>query len=539
MPAPQRPPSTSHRASTTAQLAGVIEHAALMVDAQAGIIALGPQRALPDGIVAGWGMTQADARAVMGWVQASRERQIMATITAQTVPAEHWPASVARLGGPNDGEALTCALADRLGAMGWLALFGLPGALDRPPLALARTRAAFLGQIASQARTIIDNRELREQRDQLESVFRFSGDGMLTVDAMLRVTSCNPALEQLIATDAAGMIGRFYYDVLRPETPQGEPLGLTHCPLVEAFATGATGATGAPVVAREIVIHARDGQPIDVAVTAAAVLSPEGLPLSGVLNVRDLTRRREDETLSSTFVATVSHELQTPISIIKGYASTLSRPDATWSGEALRKRLRAIEEEADRLSHMVANLLYASRIQAGGLTMAPAQLDVGDVLASCLRRFRARGVRHELRLRAPPNLPIVVADRERVEEVVTNLLDNAVKYSKPHTAVILEGRFTSEQVIVSVSDSGAGIPLRDQQRVFDRFKRVEGDVTRDTAGAGLGLYICQAIVRAHNGQIWVESELGKGSTFAFALPRAERAEVPMVIAAPREESRQG
>src|SRR6185437_12064627 len=223
------------------------------------------------------------------------------------------------------------------------------------------------------------------------------------------------------------------------------------------------------------------------------------------------------------------HELQTPIAIIKGYASTLSRPEAMRDAEGLRKRLGAIEEEADRLSHMVSNLLYASRIQAGGLAMEPGPLDVSVVLKSCVRRFRARGLRHTLRLRCPANLPLVLADRERIEEVVANLLDNAAKYAPQSRAISVEGHFTGEAVIVSVSDTGPGIPLREQARVFDRFQRLDGDLSPQASGAGLGLYICQAIVRAHNGQIWVESEVGRGSTFSFSLPRMEKAVVPMVM----------
>jgi signal transduction histidine kinase len=503
-----------------AEIPAMIERATLMLDAQAGIAVLAVQDGTADRLIAGWGMTLTDARSCAAWVATQSDA---VAIEALTVPAEHWPSSVAPLGGPNDGEVIVIPLDGDREALGWLALFGLPGALTRPPLSLPRMRAAFVGQLADQARALLEARRLRDERDRLASVFRFSGDGILTVDAMLRVTACNPALEQLIATSGAEMLGRFYYEVLRPETPQGEPLGLTHCPLLEAFATGA------PVVDREIVIHARDGQAIPVAVTAAAVLSPEGVPVSGVLNVRDTSRDRTDEQLTSTFVSVVSHELQTPISIIKGYASMLGRPDVQWSGEALRQRLGAIEEEADRLSHMVANLLYASRIQAGGLTMQPGPLDLGDVVASCARRFSARGLRHDLRLHVPPNVPMVNADRERIEEVVANLLDNAAKYSPPGALIVVTVRFTSEEVIVSVSDSGTGIPLREQQRVFERFRRVEGDLTRSTSGAGLGLYICQAIVRAHGGQIWVESELGRGSTFAFSLLRIERAAVPMIV----------
>ena len=517
-------PRAKIAALTTANdtLADALANATLMLDAQACVLDVVPQPGAAEGITLGGGMTQPDARQFTAWLHGKLDQQRAGGWAAIGVPAEQWPASVRRLGGSNDGEAIALHVGDRAGSLGWIIFLNSPGAMERPPLALPRTRAAFTNQLALQLRTELAVRAVSEQRDQLESIFRFSGDGILTVDATLRITACNPALEHLTGWNVATIIGKFYYDVLRLEDHNGEALGLTHCPLLEAFATGT------PVL-REVVIHARDGQPIDVAVTASAVRSPEGLPTSGVLNVRDVSRSRENEMLSSTIVSVVSHELQTPIAIIKGYASTLSRPDAIWSGEPLRQRLHAIEEEADRLSHMVANLLYASRIQAGGLSMQPAPIEISAVLTSAVRRFRARSPHHELRLHMPANLPIVIADNERIEEVIANLLDNAIKYSKPGTSVMVEGRFNSEYVIISVSDSGAGIPLREQQRVFDRFQRVEGDLTRQTTGAGLGLYICQAIVTAHTGQIWVESEVGHGSRFSFSLPRVERAAVPMVI----------
>lgn len=497
--------------------------ATLMCDAQASVLDLLPQPGAPEGLIAAWGIARADARAVVEWMHVILDGQERGGITAISVPAERWPASVARLGGQNDGEAVTLPLVDDTGSLGRLVVLSQAGGLGRPPLNLPRTRAALVSQLTAQARTILDARTLREQRDQLESIFTYSGDGLLTVDTSLRITGCNPALEHLIAWPTRAMLGRFYYDVLRPEDPQGIPLGLARCPLLEAFATRA------PVVARDLIIRARDGQRIDVAVTAAAIRSPEGVPISGVLNVRDVSRKNQQEVLSSTIVSVISHELQTPIAIIKGYAATLSRPDANWQGEALHSRLHAIEEEADRLSHMVNNLLYASRIQAGGLTMEPGPVDVAEVLQSTVRRFRARVERHQLRLHMPQDLPLVLADRARIEEVVANLLENAVKYSPQASSITVEGSFTSDQVIVSVSDQGPGIPLREQERIFDRFQRVEGDLTRNTAGAGLGLFICRAIVRAHGGQIWVASELGHGATFAFSLPRLEPAAVLMVV----------
>jgi signal transduction histidine kinase len=174
-------------------------------------------------------------------------------------------------------------------------------------------------------------------------------------------------------------------------------------------------------------------------------------------------------------------------------------------------------------------VLYASRIQAGGLQMERTELDLAEVIRSAVRRFVARGPELDVRVRFPANFPAVSADRERIEEVILNLLDNAVKYSPKGRRIRVSGQVTGEEVIVHVVDVGQGIPLREQERIFERFQRVDNASTRRTQGAGLGLYICRAIVEAHGGRIWVHSELGEGSTFSFSLPREEKAQLPMVI----------
>jgi PAS domain S-box-containing protein len=352
---------------------------------------------------------------------------------------------------------------------------------------------------------------------------------MLTIGSDLRITGANPALERLIGWQATEIQGRFYYDVLRMEDARGEPLGLARCPLLESFASAA------PVVDREIVVRARDGQRLHVAVTASAVRSENGLVTSGILSMRDLHQHHAQEALASTVISVVSHELQTPIAIIKGYASTLSRPEAMRDPHGLQQRLLAIEEEADRLSHMVKNLLYASRIQAGALAIDPAPLEIGEVLHHAVRRFQARGVAHEIRLQMT-ELPLVWADRGRIEEVVANLLENALKYSPSSRAIMLVGHATATDVIIRVVDGGAGIPLHEQSRVFTRFERLDDSSARQAGGAGLGLYICQALVRAHGGEIWLESDVGHGATFSFNLPRLEPAGMLMVAPTTREQA---
>jgi signal transduction histidine kinase len=161
--------------------------------------------------------------------------------------------------------------------------------------------------------------------------------------------------------------------------------------------------------------------------------------------------------------------------------------------------------------------------------MEIAPLDLARLVQGVVRRLRASNPDVSVTLDIPPNLPIVMADRERIEEVLQNLLDNAIKYSPQRRDMTVACRATGDEVIVSVSDSGIGISLRDREQIFHRFQRVGHHLTRTVAGAGLGLYICHAIVEAHGGHIWVESTLHEGSTFSFSLPRVERAQLPMVV----------
>ncbi len=342
------------------------------------------------------------------------------------------------------------------------------------------------------------------------------------MDTALRIIDFNPAMERLTGWQESEVLGRFYYEVLRPKDRQGNEHGLQVSPILQAFA-------GENVVNREMIISARDGQLFDVSVTASCVRSTKGEPTSGILTVRDITRERQQEEQRSTFISVISHELQTPIAIIKGYASTLARTDATFETEAQHSRLLAIEEEADRLNKLVGNLLYASRIQAGGLQMEIAPLDLSNLVEKVVHRLQVKSPGVTVKVNLPPNLPTVIADRDRIEEVLENLLDNAVKYSPNRPEVTVECHSTGDEVIVGVSDAGMGISLRDQEQIFDRFYRIGNNVTRSMQGAGLGLYICRAIVEAHGGRIWVESTLHHGSTFSFSLPRMEKAYLPMVV----------
>ncbi len=380
----------------------------------------------------------------------------------------------------------------------------------------------FIAQLAAGLRGALKARALVKEQGRLAAIFKYSADGILTVDNALRIIDFNPAMERLTGWRENEVLGRFYYEVLRARDLQGNEIGLQDSPLLQALA-------GNTVANREMYIPARDGQLFPVRVTASWVRSAWGEPMNGILNVRDITREREEEEQRSTFISVISHELQTPIAIIKGYASTLARPDATFEPASAHTRLVAIEEEADRLNRLVGNLLYASRIEAGGLQMEIVPLDLANLIESVVRRLQAKAPDVTVRLDIPDNLPTVMADRDRIEEVLQNLLDNAIKYSPRERVIWLACRATGDEVVVSITDQGMGISLRDQEQIFQRFRRGRDSSTYSLPGAGLGLYICRAIVEAHGGHIWVESTLHQGSKFSFSLPRVEKAQLPMVV----------
>ena len=183
-----------------------------------------------------------------------------------------------------------------------------------------------------------------------------------------------------------------------------------------------------------------------------------------------------------------------------------------------RRTAVAAAEEADRLADLIENLLDASRLQAGALKLNRAEVLLDQLAARLVEKFKTQTEKHVLSAEFPPGFPPVMGDEERLRQVLSNLLSNALKYS-PGGKVVVRGRVEPQQVVVSVSDEGPGIAAADLPRVFDRFYRADSDLTKRAKGAGLGLYLAKAVVEAHGGRIWAESPPGKGTTFSFSLPR--------------------
>jgi len=377
---------------------------------------------------------------------------------------------------------------------------------------------ALLRSFADQAAIAVQNAQfysqINQERQRMNALLDSAADGILILSSDHKVERCNPAAARMIGIDAKQAVGKPHGEIIRWTTP---PQGLT---LEQAEAGGWPLTPHAqPYVEGNLKRPHGAQTPLPVGITYAPLLSTEGTLLNVIATLRDITRFRQAEELKSTFISIISHELKTPVALIKGYVSTLRREDATWDRKVVQDSLQVIEEEADHLTALIENMLEASRLQAGGLSIKRADVALPPLAARLAERFRTQTTRHTILVDFPPNFPVVLADETRIEQVVANLISNSIKYA-PEGEIRISGQTRPDKVIVCVSDQGPGIAPEDLPHVFDRFYRAP-EASRQTKGAGLGLYLSRAIVEAHGGNMWVDPESGHGARICFSLPLLE------------------
>jgi two-component system sensor histidine kinase KdpD len=233
-----------------------------------------------------------------------------------------------------------------------------------------------------------------------------------------------------------------------------------------------------------------------------------------------LERAQEADQFKSRLLSIVSHELRTPLATIKGHTSMLADHYRHVARGTLLEFLLDIEEETDKLTELISNLLEMSRIEAGVLQIRSQAIDLVEVVRSTIEAAQARVPGHPLRLETPGSALTVFADARRIQQILDNLLDNAAKHSEYGTPIVVRVQVVGNAARVSVEDQGRGIAPEHLDRVFEHFYQVRdyGGSKQHGGGIGLGLAICRGLVEAHGGRIWVESEVGSGSTFYFTLP---------------------
>jgi two-component system phosphate regulon sensor histidine kinase PhoR len=358
--------------------------------------------------------------------------------------------------------------------------------------------AGAVNQMAGQLQARL--RELTEDKERLQAVLSGMVEGVLVVDAEQRVVLANPRMRELFAFRGAA-VGRPTWEVVRRVEVQ------------QAIADAA--AKGEPIV-----VNVSTEAPEPRSLQLHAVRFPASGPLLGVVAVvHDVTEIRRLERMRRDFVANVSHELKTPLTAIRGFAETLR---ATEVPEAQQKAyLDVILRHAERLQNLIDDILELSRVEGRQEPFTPTDVDVARVAAALLRdvrpQFEARRLEASV---APGARGVAFADRRAVEQILTNLLDNACKYTEPGGRVEVRVQEGPSQVRLEVEDTGIGIPEEDLPRIFERFYRVDKARSRDLGGTGLGLAIVKHLAQAQGGEVSVRSKPREGTTFTVVLPRA-------------------
>jgi signal transduction histidine kinase len=239
---------------------------------------------------------------------------------------------------------------------------------------------------------------------------------------------------------------------------------------------------------------------------------------------RQLETLKELDQVRSQLLANVSHELRTPLTTIKGYSTMLLDYDRRLGHDEQRDHLESIDKATDRMTELVDHLLDMSRLEAGLLKLDKVPTNITALLQTTIAEARLRTPGHKIILNLPKTALRLNGDGRRIRQVVDNLIDNATKYSQVGSTVTIEARSQNSELVISVADQGIGIPRENLGKIFNRMFNLEHRLAQDPSGLGLGLALCKALVEAHGGRIWVESELGKGSVFYFDLPQEAIAE---------------
>ena len=340
------------------------------------------------------------------------------------------------------------------------------------------------------------------RRAETSQALEFVGDGVFLLDGDGIVRLWNPAAAAITGLREADVVGRSLSEAL-----PGWADVVRLIPVAERRHGGAVRAETVPV---EI-------GGVEAWLSISGVAFEDGT----VYAFRDLTEEHAVDRLKSDFVSTVSHELRTPLAAIYGAAMTLRREDVELSDEQQEDMLGVVSGEAERLARIVNDILLASRLDADVVDVSIGHADARELAEGVVAAATVHlpsGI--ELRLKAPEDLPPIAADADKLRQVLVNLVENAIKYSPDGGAVEVALTALPGQLRFSVRDPGLGIPAAEQSRIFEKFYRLDPNLTRGVGGTGLGLYICREIVRRMGGRIRVESQPGKGSTFSFELPLA-------------------
>lgn len=396
-----------------------------------------------------------------------------------------------------------------------------------------------------QERTAELRREISEREQAKASLERLSrqsglilnsaGEGIYGLNAQGQLTFVNPAaarmlgyrVEELIVSIANKNLDsypiyilsefphqseeRFMHIILNHSKPDGSPYPWEENPIYATLKTGAV---------QHIVddtFYRKNGTKFPVEYVSTPILEKNQI-VGAVVIFKDITERQIVERMKNEFVSVVSHELRTPLTSIRSALGLLSHGSLNNQPAKSKRMLEIAFDNTNRLVRLINDILDIERINSGKVTMEKQNCNAAELMIQAVDEMRAMAEKAEIKLALKPLEVQLWADPDRIVQTLTNLLSNAIKFSPPHSTVFLGAKLQDSQILFQVKDQGRGIPEDKLETIFDRFQQVDASNSRHQGGTGLGLAICRSIVQQHGGKIWVESILGRNSTFYFTLP---------------------
>lgn len=380
--------------------------------------------------------------------------------------------------------------------------------------------AAALNETAAWMDTTI--RSLSGERNRSSAILRSMVEGVAVIDARERLVFSNRAFSEILSLDSAVIEGRPLIEIVR----HSELLGLIRRALRGEEGLRSDIAMGF-VQLRSFSVTVTPVQALETGPPGGAPTAPGGTPSAlekpsgAVVVLHDVSELRRLERVRQDFVANVSHEFKTPLTAIQGFAETLLAGALEDPGNN-RRFLEIIRDHAARLAGLTDDLLKLARIEAGKLEVQFVAVGLLELVEGCAETTLLKSSRKQIAFGTdvPPGLPVVRGDPSLLHDVLQNLLDNAVQYTAAGGRIDVSVTAGAREAVVTVADTGIGIPRADQERIFERFYRVDAGRSREVGGTGLGLSIAKHIVEAHGGRLWVESEVGRGSKFSFSISLA-------------------
>jgi PAS domain S-box-containing protein len=350
-----------------------------------------------------------------------------------------------------------------------------------------------------------------EPVNSLEEVVRDLPDAVIVLDSQKKITGWLGAAERLFGWNEQEVLGSDINECLKPRDENGNRGCIGPCEPGRLLS----------IVKRmpeyEVLTSTKDGGELWVGLSCSFDRGSNGRVGRLVVVARDASKRKRIDLEKSEVISAVSHELRSPLTSVKGFTSTLLNKWDRFDDDTKKHLLATINSDADRVTRLLGELLDVSRIEAGRLQLRRQLLGIDEVAERVVSRIQPQSEEHVLKLNLPPQLPEVFADPDKVEQVLTNVLENAVKYTD-RGVVEVTGAADGDHVLVSVADQGEGIPEEQRQSVFGKFFRRLGDRRDNPTGTGLGLYISKGLVEAHGGRMWVDEAPGGGAQFTFTLP---------------------